>query len=82
MIDGQNQRNFVFSDNPGNWYDPLWELQRFFTNWPQRNFVPDQPDGTIFIFPCSVDHFVMPNTSDNYRITASANFYIFNEETE
>lgn len=82
MLDGQGQKNFVFQDSPGNWFDPLWELQLLFKNWPQRGFTPDQPDGTVFIFPASTDHFVMPNQSDNYRITASANLYITGNENE
>jgi hypothetical protein len=76
ILDSQDQSNFVFVDNPGNWYDNMWELRSLFTNWPHRNFTPDQEDGTVLIFPCALDHFVMPNRSENYRITASANFYI------
>ena len=80
ILDGQKQQNFVFADTVGNWYDSLWELPNFFNNWPHRNFTPDQPDGTLLIFPCALDHFVMPNKEDNYRITASANFYIMEVE--
>lgn len=76
IIDAQEQSNFVFADSVGNWYDGLWECAGIFANWPHRNLTPDQEDGSIFIFPNTLDHFVLPNQSDNYRVTASANFYI------
>jgi len=76
ILKGCDQSNFVFSDTVGNWYDSSWELPEFFANFPHRNFTPEQPDGTILIFPSALDHFVMPNKSDEYRITASANYFI------
>ena len=76
MLETQGQSNFVFADSPYNWYDNMAELPRIFSNWPHRTFTPEQQNGTILIFPCALDHFVMPNKSENYRITASANFYI------
>ena len=75
IIDSQDQSNFVFADRPDNWYDYMG-ISQFFNNWPQRNFIPEQKTGTLLIFPSALDHFVMPNTSEQYRITASANFYI------
>jgi hypothetical protein len=78
MIDTQDQQNFIFSDQPGNWHDYMG-IGHLFENWPERSFVPDQESGTILIFPSALDHFVMPNKSDEYRITASANFYLFQE---
>lgn len=75
VIDSQNQSNFVFSDSGSNWYDYMG-LNSYFQNWPKRTFVPEQESGTIFIFPSNVDHFVLPNQSEKYRITASANFYL------
>jgi len=82
MLDCQEQSNFVFVDDPGNWYDNLWDIQTMFNNWPHRNFTPDQTDGTLLIFPCATDHYVQPNTSENYRISASANIFIQEIENE
>jgi hypothetical protein len=82
IIKGRDQSNFVFSDTVGNWYDSSWELPAVFSNWPHRNFTPEQPDGTVLIFPSALDHFVMPNQSDEYRITASANYFIVPAEEE
>lgn len=76
MLETQGQNNFVFADSPFNWYDDMVELSKIFANWPNRNFVPQQSNGTLLIWPCKVDHMVLPNKSDNYRITASSNFYI------
>lgn len=82
IIKGQGQSNFVFADTVGNWYDCAWELPAVFSNMPHRNFTPEQPDGTILIFPSALDHFVMPNQSDEYRITASANYFVVAEEED
>lgn len=82
IIKGQGQSNFVFADTVGNWYDCAWELPAVFSNMPHRNFTPEQPDGTILIFPSALDHFVMPNQSDEYRITASANYFVVPEEED
>ena len=75
IIKGNGQNNFVFSDNPYSWYSHF-DAKNLFGKWPGRQYVPEQPDGTLMIFPSTIDHFVMPNKSDNYRISASANFII------
>ena len=78
IITGNNENNFVFSDNPYSWYSHF-RAKGIFNKWPGRQFIPEQSDGTLLIFPSTIDHFVMPNKSDNLRISASANFIIHKE---
>jgi hypothetical protein len=75
IIKSNGEDNFVFSDNPYSWYSHF-NAEHLFKKWPGRQYTPEQPDGTVMIFPSTVDHFVMPSKSDQYRISASANFVI------
>lgn len=45
-----------------------------FANTPTRHFTPEQPEGTLIIFPSNLDHYVTVNSSDIVRGTVSMNF--------
>ena len=75
IIQSNGTKNFVFSDNPYSWYSHF-NAKDYFNKWPGRQYVPEQDDGTLFIFPSTIDHFVMPNLVDEYRVSASGNFII------
>lgn len=78
IIEGNNENNFVFSEEANTWHSCL-DSEGIFNKWPIRQFVPDQPNGTLMIFPSTIDHFVLPNKSQNCRITASANFALIKD---
>jgi hypothetical protein len=75
IIRSNGEENFVFCDQEYTWYSHFY-AKNIFNKWPARQYIPEQPDGTLMIFPSTLDHFVMPNKSKNYRISASANFVI------
>lgn len=77
ILDAQDQENFVFSEIGGTWYNQITELGNYFKEWPSRYWTPPQKNGTILIFPSSLEHYVKPNQSDNLRISISANFSLF-----
>ena len=78
ILNSQGQNNFVF-ENRVDWinsFDNNDLTGTVFTNIPLNNYIPEQKDGTLLIFPSSTIHYVTPNTSDGLRITISGNISI------
>ena len=78
IIKGNGQNNFVFAESPNVWHSFI-DPEGLFDAWPNRHYIPEQIDGTLIIFPSTLDHFVLPNKSTEQRITASANFALIKD---
>jgi len=73
LLKPSDQNNFVFVDKIQDYYSQIG-LGRFCDNIPDKFYMPEQDEGILLIFPSHLDHFVIPNRSDNQRATISMNF--------
>lgn len=51
-------------------------LNRIFNKWQYQHLMPKLESGTLIIFPSWINHYVLPNKTDERRTTIAANFCV------
>jgi len=70
---------FVYVD-PSFDYLMSFGFYKWYKNTYTRNYIPEQEEGTVIIFPSNLEHFVTQNNSNSDRVTISGNFTITDQD--